>query len=234
MPSPVTKGRNGVIEGPNSPQFEDSSTGYRMVRVFSGPWAAVNAAKPERLATMTGSGTFQVDIVQINRAPGDQAEMTVTLVEAAVPYNAEIYEIEWLELPQKLESHPRYSIGGVKELTNAMLDALEEWRSLSGATTRASKFSSLAPNAQDFAQKVMRGTDSYVLYSPVGRITNRSRLKPATGRCGTKNVPPSDITVPGYVYLKTADRATRHEGWWERVQEWTGALSVDEDLYPAG
>ncbi len=46
-----------------------------------------------------------------------------------------------------------------------------------------------------------------------------------------KDNPPAQIKIQTYKYLKTADRAVRQSMKWQRVEEWTGAEEIDDDLY---
>jgi hypothetical protein len=68
-----------------------------------------------------------------------------------------------------------------------------------------------------------KGTESFMLYAQVSRVTTKHAAKPSTFKCGYRSSPPSACRVAGYEYLKTADRLSRQSRSWTPTQEWTGA-----------
>jgi hypothetical protein len=228
------RGSIAIQEDPNSPQIQIDVNGWKRVRIYNGQYSILNAAAPPRGA-LTADG--MVDVVDLKRAPGGRGILTVTYGPysfAGLDAPGGLQEIEWVEVQKKLEQHPRYQIGGPAALTASDLDKIEDWRTTTSATERASKFSALSFNAQDFAAKVNRGQDSWVIYAPVARQTLRSQSEPTAGGCGVIQSPPPLIAITGYQYLKTADRVSGQGTHWEQTREWTGADSWDSEIYPFG
>jgi hypothetical protein len=96
----------------------------------------------------------------------------------------------------------------------------------------------LTAPAKFYAVKRYNGMESYQMYAPIARKTTLTRKLPAKGNCGFRQTPTgfgSDLPT-GYVWLKTADDATRtgSHGKWERREDWTGAHYWDTDIYPVG
>jgi hypothetical protein len=228
------RGSTGVFEDPCSPEIVIRQDGRHIIRTFNGPYSILEAFTPNRGDFRDGG---QVDTVNLKHGVGGKGTLIVDVGPIALPGIADpvgVLEIEWLEVQKRLEQHPRYKLGGAAQLTNADLDAIEEWRSLSTATQRAAKFATLSINAQEFVSKVNRGQDSFVLYGPVSRQTIRSTIEPISEPCGVIQSPPPDIAVDGYQYLKTADRVQGQGTHWEQIREWTGADEWDSQIYPFG
>lgn len=243
MPAPRWKGSSEMKESPDSPEYSQTKDGIVHTRTFHGSFTTLVANAPQRFQTMTGSpSSILVDTVRITKGKGGTATMVVTLVSAPTSSpedgsfpvtGVSTVEVEWVQTQKRLETHPRYLTGGAKHLTDADLDAIEDWKTASNSADRATKYSALSDNAKEFAGKLKRGTDSYVVYSPVIRITTPSRTRPETGKCGFKSNPRYGLEIEGYEFLKTADRATKQGRTWIEVEEWTGAVKVDTDLYPS-
>jgi len=90
----------------------------------------------------------------------------------------------------------------------------------------------LGVDAKKIAQKINKGIEAYLVFSPIITKTQTYSVMPPTGACGTRNTP--TINIPGYVYLKNGDRAVKQQDkTWQRVQSWQGADAWDPDLYPA-
>jgi hypothetical protein len=233
------KGTKDIKEAPDSPVYDLGKDGAKWTRTFNGPFTALIAACPKRLQSMSGFPGFLVDDIRIAKAKGTTGTMTVTLCTTPLPdpdSNAQdlpVDEIEWVEVNKKLETHKRYQPGGDAALTDPDLDKIEEWKNATLARDRSTKFAALTTNAADFAAKVKRGQDSFNIYAPVVRVTTTLKVKPNTGKCGFRDTPPRNLAIAGYVFLKTADRATRQNRTWQRVEEWTGATVWDTDIYPA-
>ncbi len=241
MPTARWKGTTDVKEQANSRLFETSKEGPRYTLIYKGPYTAIMGNLPARLSNISGvASTYFVDTVRVEKGPGGTGTMTVTMTPAPIQdytfdTNA-VFEVEWIEVQKKLETHPRYLDGGAKALNDADLDAIEEWKNAASASLRTAAYAKLTSNsgvsgnATDFVDKLKHGTDSFVIYSPLCRVTTKHASKPDVSECGLRNDPPSGCKVNGYIYLKTADRATRDRTW-TRVQEWTGATLWDTDLY---
>jgi hypothetical protein len=228
------RGSTVIQEDPNSPELQNTQNGVNVVRTYNGQYSLLAAATPSRGA-LTVDG--MVDEVNLKRAPGGRGILVVkygpfSFAGLDAPFG--LLEVEWLEVQKKLEQHPRYQSGGASALSNADLDAIEEWRSTTSAVERTAKFDALSTNAQDFAAKVTRGQDSWVIYAPVARQTLRFSSEPFASRCGVIQSPPPGIAIFGYQYLKTADRISGQGTHWEQTREWTGADFWDSEIYPFG
>ncbi len=76
------------------------------------------------------------------------------------------------------------------------------------------------------------GTTEWSTGVPVVRRTRTQRRKPTEGaRAWTRDDPPIDVDGD-WEFLKTADETRKEGRSYTRVEEWTGAESWDEDLYP--
>lgn len=244
MPAARWRGSKHIQESPESPSLVHDESGIRWTRVFNGPFDALKAAKPSRGDQMRGYRGFFVNEVALQKGKGGTGIMTIQLIGSPPRLDFDskfsdelqmIPELEWMEVQKPLESHPRYSDegGSAFYLTDEDWLDIEEWKSLGTRAQKTAKFSDLASNAQEFCQKLMRGNDSYVDFSPMVRLTTFHKTKPSTGRCGRRETPPYGLGIEGYEFLKTADRVIRqHLRSWQRVQEWTGAHLINQDLYP--
>jgi len=197
-------------------------------------------------------GTFEVTHVKVKRAPGGKGILTISTSRAVsegdttgTSQDEPVYEVDWIEVSKALETHPIYQAGGAQALSSTDFAALSAWENEDDYELRAAfKFLdkedteiSLSAHAQHIAAKKLNGIDSYVVYSPVVRATTYSVKRPITEACGVRSTPPSEAEAPsGYVWIKTGDRRRKsaNQGKWQRDEEWTGAESVDEDLYPGG
>lgn len=222
----VWKGTKDLKDSPESPSYEENSNGAVWTIVKQGPFGACLASKPIRGQELSGFTGVAVDTVRIQKAHGGTGTLTVTLTTAPIEDRTPVLEIEWIETQKKLESHKFF-----KTLTPAHWDKIEDWRNATTAADRSTKYAALTGLLQKFADKILKGEDSYVVYSPVARVTTSSPTKPNTGGCGMKDNPPAQIKIQTYKYLKTADRAVRQSMKWQRVEEWTGAEEIDDDLY---
>jgi len=230
----VWRGATGMKEDPSSPVVGSNKDGVTLTRIWNGPYATVKASVPARLSIVAGSPGVFVDTTRLEKLTGDRGRLTVELSSNPFPDpDSDVLELEWVEIQKPLLQHKRYQPGGVKALSDSDLDAIEEWKNAATAAARGVAYGKLTANAKDFADKFKRGTESFVIYAPVARVTTRSVARPACGRCGMISDPPSDAKPAGsYVYLKTADRRTRQDRMWARAQEWTGGDAVDADIYP--
>ncbi len=240
----VWKGTKSLQEQPDSPVYENGSSGPKYTRTWEGPYAACTAAQPTRLSTIPGTPAgFLVDTVRVNRAPGERGIMVVTFAPAPVKdytfENNETLEIEWIEVQKPLETHPMFNAAsatsvhpnaGLYELSDDDWDTIDEWKSADRARKREIILEESTAEALAFIHRLQRGQDSYVLYCPVGRRTRKYATAPVCTRSGLPQNPPAAIKVSGYVYLKTADRATRDRTW-TRTEEWTGADEIDTEVY---
>mgnify|MGYP000101846445 FL=1 len=221
---------------------------------YQGPYELCVAKRPARGSYVAGYNGMRVDRAVVSKAsaPGF-GELTVYLSKAAEEEGDEadpVTEVFWLELERDLAANPRYQTGGDKALTIADRQQLALWMDQANPSRKASfiwdllnpqgvtlSSGTLSANAQDFATKIAKGTDSWFDYTPIAvKITFR-RTKPSSVRlCGKRiSGKPFDACPNGFEWLRTEDRHTRtgRHGKWQRTERFTGALSWDPDLYGA-
>ena len=178
-------------------------------------------------------------------------------------------ELEWAQLEKPLLTHSIYRDesdpdgAGTKTLTWEDRTALGKWESESDLKVKAgthadcendrggyhdadNNVQELSENAWHYAQKVLNGVESYLVFQPVVRRT-REYLREISDASGARelftaaelkveidaDVPDLSTDGKAWVYMQTADTCTRsgESGRWRRVEEWTGAESWDPDLY---
>lgn len=258
--TPIWIGSQQLIPHPNSGTYQLDERGTRYIIKYTGPYATCVANAPARLSTVAGApDNYYVDTVTVDKMGGGAAVMTITLTDAPMPGsgpdNNETLEVEWVEIQKNLLLHPvfneagadsKHPNAGLYALTNDDRAAIEAWKQAPTSNysyTGAQGNGTLSTNAQKFADLILGGTDSYVVYSPVIRLTTKNAAPPGNSACGTIQTPPAggdlgETSNPetgelteGYVFLATADRSTRDRVW-NRVQEWTGCDQIDNILYP--
>lgn len=136
------------------------------------------------------------------------------------------------------------------------LQQLRKWQRLEtadGAWDAYSNFltevgdetSKLTGDTLKLAQKIIKGVDSFSVYTPVltrtSVVTDLESLtlggvgkigEPTAGDTIAGNVDLSTLTALAKEWLKTADRLQGAvDGTFQRVEQWTGADKWDEDLY---
>jgi hypothetical protein len=225
--------------------YENTDQGAKYTRTYNGPFTALFALAPARLARMADLPSyFRVDTVRIQKGKGASGTMTVTLTTnpSFGVTSDETPEVEWIEIQKRLECHPMFNEtstdswhpnAGKYSLSSVDHDHIEEWKSLSKATERGAYYTAyIEPysHIKAFVDRLIRGQDSYVDYVPHCRLTSRNATRPANARCGYIDVPPDSVIIDGFGYLKTADRGQNDQNW-TRVREWTGADFIDTEVY---
>ena len=178
------------------------------------------------------------------------------------PPSGQTVELDWIETEKDLLTHPRYAGQGIypgeKHLVPSDLVKLRNWKDEPNAqlrewylyridlnrplpilTTKSAALSNgnvgeLSDNAKDYADKIIRGQETYRIYLPVVKRTTKISNPIAGSACGKKlSGLPSGLPQPiGYQWMKTADRSIRSgAGKWERSEEWGGYAFIDGDLY---
>jgi hypothetical protein len=240
------RGSEGIHLAPTYPRFRRSAKGATLTFVFHGPYVDLRTYGPDIGDDIT-LGAFDFtpsgEIVYANSiecqpdGAGEDGPGTLTVVytnEAdsggVLIANNTIAEIDWTLVEKPLIEHSRYTSGGVKELTDDDRRRIEVWRN----TPSTANYDACSANAKDFINKLRKGIESTVVPAPLARKTTRGVAAPTVSACGKRSSP--TVPVPtGYVWLKTGDRGLRQGPGlgWERVEEWTGAEAIDNDLYPA-
>jgi len=196
-----------------------------------------------------------VSRAQLVQGPGGTGTMTVTLVdnEAASddPWSygqPPIIEIEWSRIEKPLQANTIILMSQSDGDKGTFVDEIEAWRNSPQQRRRLyqipksnlnreanpnddNDWVSINALAKKVAQKIAKGIEGYLVFSPIITRTTVTLGKPTTGGCGTiTENPPNKIN--GYVYLKVADTARQQsDGTWQRVEQWQGADDWDEDLY---
>lgn len=238
---PVWRGTQDTQVQPNI-RRKMTSAGERIMLQYRGVYTTLLAARPAIGATVAGYANFYVDEVELvadGTGESGAATMTVVLLSeswtgTATPAIDLTEEVEWSQIEKPIEQHPRYLTGGDNALTDADLDAIEEWKNATAASDRSSLYGDLSANAKHLVDKLRRGTTSYIVPAPIARKTTKGFEAPTSSAQGVRTESAPITGAPGgYVWLGTADRAVRQggRGKWERVQEWTGADEWDSDLY---
>jgi len=253
MPSPLLKGSGNIQEEPSSPKMSFGIFSTKMTRTFVGSYDQCLAVKPRPGSLVPGFAGFVVDSpVEVEKLDGAAGRLTYSATTPTInstnDESSPLFEIDWTQIQKRIEEHPIFAqaVGsqsaGTYALTPTDRAAIKNWQSL--ADTNATAYQNLqfvatpggspqnlSNNAQELATRLMRGQDSYVLYSPVVHATTYSKDRPQTGGCGAPATPPYPLDLQGYVFLKTADRASYNGKIWTRVQEWTGADWIDTAIY---
>ncbi|PTY03894.1 hypothetical protein DB346_03020 [Verrucomicrobia bacterium LW23] len=234
---PVWNGSHELEEQPGSPDWNFQAGREQVTRVWQGPYESCLAARPPMNQAMSGTpADLLVSNARVVHMEGGKGELTVTLSkegrgdseEEEEPYQAK-YEVEWLRVEKKLESHTYF-----RDLTTSDLDKLREWEGKDKASERATAYAALSSLAKELADKKARGQDTYLIYTPIARRTMLVNNMPTVTPCGVRENPPAGCKAPsGYDYLKTACRGTKTGtfGRWELIEEWTGVDEWDPDIY---
>jgi hypothetical protein len=165
-------------------------------------------------------------------------------------------EIDWVAINKDLRTHPMFDdseddsddviswlnqypitmegwakIEAWRAETNVALktaDPLFKYKDAEGAEQTLSEAETYA------AKKILKGNDSYNIYAPVVKKTSLYKDQPPNSGAGYIEDPTVTIDIPEpYKWLKTACRSTQNQDkTWQLVEEWTGADSIDTDLYP--
>jgi hypothetical protein len=232
-----------------SPRRTYTASRNEVTRIFEGKYSTLLAGKPDIGSVMSGYSGYTVERVEVSNVEGTKGQMVIGLAQeisagfVTGTTDNSVYEIEWCQVERKIETHPIFASGGDLVLTDDDRNDIKAWQDEQEPTLRKA-FSydvngdtgTLGPNAQEFALKILKGEESYLVFIPVLRKTSQGYAPPSTSTCGKRETPTGFPSVPaGYTFVKTADRGQRtgKASKWERQEEWTGFDNVDADLYPA-
>jgi hypothetical protein len=254
MAIPLTKGNTSIRERPDSPEWDYNTQKVTCTRTFEGMYADLLSSMPDIGYNMEGyNPNLLIENVKIKKAVSGKATMTIVLETLVDPITnppapvQPVYEIEWTQIERPIEQHPFFKLlfpdpfGVLPPLNATQVNALNAFRlwetSADNASAASTNYANLTKGFQALAQKKMRGETSYLIFAPVARITTLTREVVLASACGFvfTDVPGFTELPAGYQWLQTADRSTRTGtyGKWQRVQEWTGAIVWDSNLYPA-
>ena len=251
------RGTLELAEMPDSPEWDFSGEAIVCTRKFEGDHAKCLSDKPARGTIQEGFDGYPVDRTNVKKLPGGKGLLTVSArgapAEPAEQDTAETkYELDWTESQRPLITNPCFLADGALEIDANGMPAVRLWEDCPDADIKAAKryyednqkrtpaggiaLVDVSDGADAYAQKILNGTDSWVLYSPVARKTSTSVKKleeeASAGRIQTPEGFGASLPS-GFQWLKTSDRYSRtgKHGKWERTEEWTGALTIDTDLY---
>jgi len=233
----------------------------QLVLPYTGRYEKLLATMPSNGATIAGFGSLlRVVHVKVKRSGGAKGTMTVTLerdsigVQPDSELDTPTLEIEWTRIEKALENHPKFD-----DIHDDHKEQVSEYFGKSDANSRRKIYLALVAVAGEedggpvtsiatsaacaliLIDLKNIGVDSYIVYTPIIRRTTKKSVAPLTGTCATAILSSADLEeelgaeVPaGYEYLKTADRGTRSgsASRWQRIEEWTGATTVNPILYP--
>ena len=252
MKSTKWRGSKELNEAPDSPQWDFSGDSITITRTFKSHYDVCLSKRPSRGSEMQGYTGFFVERSSVRKSPGNMGFLSVvasgTAESATSTAVEEKFEVDWVELQRPLITNKCWLLGGPLALTLADRAALKKWEDGPDADIQAAyKYftdndkrtpaggTALTANAQAYAEKILDGVDSWVQYVPVCRKTSLTVEKPSESAAGFKNTPDGfgSALPEDFEWLKTADRSTRtgKHGKWEQTEEWTGAESIDTDLY---
>lgn len=238
--TPVWKGSKQIHLQADYPKFfsRGDSEGYRFR--WEGPYRTLVAAKPQRGAVISGFPGYYVEELTIEPAgagldgPGVMmATATSVGVDGiATPEDQTIVEIDAGSLEKSIFSHPK--IDGVVSKADiaAVKKAMENKEPIPGPSLPGP----LTEPLQRLADYLQKGGESYLVPAPIVQITTTSVNKPSVGQTGrgTRTTSKPHPSAPdGWVWLKTADKATQSgsKGKWQRVQIWSAAEDWDAYFY---
>ena len=232
---------------PNSPKFKLCATDT-LTRKFEGPYDVVMTSIPARGTEMSGYAGYGVTDVEIEKMPGNKASMTVTAdqdnsLNVGNPTYPEVkQEINWVEIERELRMHPIFQKDGEYELTaddwaeiqrweDAPADVKADYQYYVGLDQDASPVD-LSDNAKKYAEKILRGEETYVDYVPEISLITTTTQTPASSQAGLIGAPSgfADNLPEGYDWLKVADDNSRSgiRGRWEKHEKWQGCPKNDQ------
>lgn len=242
MSTPVIKGSSRVHLHHTTGRVVASDTTTRTI-VKQGLYADLKGKVPAKGSTYDG---LTVVSAELSPAKGGMATLTVTGTdESAARYTGQnndpgvCYEVEMAQIEKPILCHRRFT---------PYAEQLAAWNAADPALRAEFKYKDAAGDEQilggvalEAAKLILRGVESYLVFSPVARKTTNSSKSAVKafgaigGRCGRIDSPPAKLRsmVAGdWEWLKTADRAVETGGGGsQRIEEWTAADEWDRNLY---
>ncbi len=204
------------------------------------------AARPVVNAIVTGFGSgVRVESARVKKAPGGRGILVVVSKKDAEqdpegsedPTQTPEDIVDWQRIDVPLANSDYFS-----SLTTEHWKQIKAWQAIEtangemygelkypdspGSTTGIV----LSGLAYTYAEKIIKGITSVMVFVPVVTRATPNSGAPVTGTCGQRSSPP--VSISGYTFLKTADRRNRRNRRWSRDEEWTGFKELDSDLYP--
>lgn len=242
--TPTTHADVTVKEQPGSPHWSNSEAGYRVRRLYTGLYSALFtfANTLTRGAQMADLGNavriYDWDVKHTGKGFG-ALEVTLHGLQQPNPR----YAVTTGELQQSLYLHKRYNAGGAQELDNDDKLDIRYWEDEPDYTLKSAfryRYKSgetwaertLSTQAQEFAGKLLKGQDSFLLDAPIVTAVEQSFDEPTTTAAHVPETPPSGSNYPtGYIWMKMTDDKICNGAIWIRTRTWQALHVIDGDIY---
>jgi Ni/Co efflux regulator RcnB len=252
-------GDTTVGEAPESGAITVSDIVTRTI-VERGMYDDLYARLPQR-GDQWGQEEWWVTGASLAPNPGGTGTLTTTLADTPEsaggdvwsPGSPPIYEVNWTQIEKPLTANSKLNSGYTGSTLQTVIDEIEAWRNSPQQRKRKYQIPAYALNhepnpntdadwitltgaARNIAQKIAKGIEGYLVFSPVISRTTVSRSRPSTSGGGKIEDPPISVgdspTGKPYVYLRVGDIARQQQdGTWQRIEQWQGAEEWDTDIY---
>lgn len=251
------------------PEEQYDRTGGRFTLEYMAPYASVDSDRPdegEQVAGYASSIVLGVRVIPLSdETDNSLCRVIIDLgpdeLNAATGSDGDAdpeptFTRRWERLEKPLLTHPRYLEGGASELDNDDLAEIEAWRQEPDTVKKAAfKFMNpltgqevtLSTNAQNAAQKILKGVETWNYPVPVVSMVSQTRSRPLAKTNISKwfSAPPGfpSSAFPTFSargkrlrWIGWEDDAVRQgrSGFWTQTVSFQGVEDLDEDLYPAG
>ena len=226
-------------KGPKDLRLEDDEWDISAEKVtvtlyYQGPREACRSKRPNIGEAVDG---YPGKIISVKIPRGQTPDGTlVVVVEAqvaapegsgsAAPVEV-IYELEWGELLKKIESHPK--CGKLKA------SAAKKWEDWEKITAEDYEAVSGGWSFATWQEKRRRGQEDYPVSYPIARKESKHTFRPTGVGADMYQLaaPPSECGAPsdGWTYFKSKDSLRKEGRTFSRVEEWTGAQVLDDDIF---
>jgi len=232
---------------------------------YVGPLGKLEAKRSSIGEKLTGfPAGFVIDLIEITPEKADSGRMSITLLkqtpgsgspQASEPLGEPIFELDWIESSEPIESHPKcghlkadrkfYANPGYAtdaQSNPAFSDTSEatvpvrrrqweEWTVLDETDYEAV---GTGWSLSEYQTLKERGKHVYPVAIPQARVTRYSRSRPSTtGGVWKKSTPPAECGAPSdpeWTYVKIASMVRKEGRLYTLVEEWVGYTHV-EDIF---
>lgn len=210
-----------LIQGPKEYQSSNWGKTLSVSDVWEGPY--------DELISQRDTIKESYTTTHITPTKGGHGRLVASLTndpetgEPAAPAGDLTIEVEWVELRLPVESNPAFD--AISALDKAKI------RKAAQNADADSTVPAYAGAAQKLYDLIYKGTTEYSTGVPVIRKTTKNASNIARGTAWIRDEPP--VTITGWEWLKTSDRRSKVGNDITQIEEWTGAIEWDADLYPA-
>lgn len=203
---------------------------YADLKLLMLPKGTVSAAENDVPA---GYEVASSDLIPLKGLRGELRimlrELDAVITQKPLGAITSFIEIDMAQIEKPLLSKPGIS--------DSVPSEIEMWKNAPIDLRNAMKYEQdgepydLSAGARIYAKLILKGVESYLVFSPVVSRTSTYKDRPDPADCGKIQTPP--ITVPGtWEYLKTGDRIVQQsDGKYVRTEQWTGADTWEPELY---